>query len=324
MRRRTFIAALGGAAAWPLVARAQQPAMPVIGRIFMGAASQPDSNRAAFLSGLNEMGFYVGHNVSFEYRTADGQTDRLPALIADLVQRKVDLIFGNAAVALAAKEATSTIPIVFVTTADPVSIGLVASFNHPGGNVTGVLLRAGAEATAKLIELVHELLPATTTVGMLNNPKFLDTGPDTAAVQSATNSLGLKVVVVEATVEADLEPAMTKLVEAHVGALVIGDNLYFSSLRDRIARLAMRNKLPILAGPSFGKDGALAIYGASDFDGIRQGGIYMGRILKGEKPADLPVLQPTKFQLVVNLKTAKELKVTVPPSLLARADEVIE
>jgi putative ABC transport system substrate-binding protein len=322
MRRRTFIAALGGAATWPLVARAQQPAMPVIGRIYMGAASQPDSSRAAYLRGLNEMGFYVGHNVSFEYRTADGQTDRLPALIADLVQRKVDLIYGTAAVALAAKEATSTIPIVFVTTADPVSIGLVASFNHPGGNVTGVLLRAGAEATAKLIELVHELLPATTTIGMLTNPKFLNTG-DTAAVQTAANSLGLKVVVVEATVEADLEPAMIKLVQARVGALLIGDNIYFLSLRDRIAQLAMRNKLPILARPSFG-NGALASYGASEFDGIRQGGIYMGRILKGERPGDLPVLQPTKFQLVVNLKTAKELGVTVPPSLLARADEVIE
>lgn len=257
-------------------------------------------------------------------RAQDGQVDRLPALIADLVQRKVDLIFGTAAVALAAKEATSTIPIVFVTTADPVSIGLVASYNHPGGNVTGVLLRAGAEATAKLIELVHELLPATTRVGMLNNPMFLDAGPDTAAVQSAVNFFGLKVVFVEATVEADLEPAMTKLVQAHVGALLIGDNLYFSSLRDRIARIAMRNKLPILAGPSFGKDGALASYGASEFDGIRQGAIYMGRILKGEKPADLPVLQPTKFQLVINLKIAKELGVTVPPSLLARADEVIE
>ena len=324
MRRRTFIAALGGAVVWPLVGRTQQPAMRVIGRINMGAASQPDRNRAAFLRGLNEMGFYVGQNVSFEYRTADGQPDRLPALIADLVQRKVDLIFGTAAVALAAKEATSTIPIVFVTTADPVSIGLVASFNHPGGNVTGVLLRAGAEATAKLVELVHELLPATTTVGMLNNPNFLDTVADTTAVQSAINFFGLKVVIVEATKEADLEPAMTKLVQAHVGALLIGDNLFFSSLRDRIARLAMRNKLPILARPSFGEDGALASYGASEFDGIRQGGIYMGRILKGEKPADLPVLLPTKFQLIVNLKTAKELGVSVPPSLLARADEVIE
>jgi putative ABC transport system substrate-binding protein len=213
---------------------------------------------------------------------------------------------------------------VFVTTVDPVSTGLVPSFNHPGGNVTGVILRAGAEATAKLIELAHELLPATTTIGMLNDPNFLDTGPDTTAVQAAVNSLGLKVIVAEATVDADLESAMAKLVQAHVGAVLIGDNLYFSSLRDRIALLAMRNKLPILASPSFTDVGALVSYGASESDGIRQAGIYMGRILKGEKPADLPVLQPTKFQLVVNLKTAKELGVTVPPTLLARADEVIE
>jgi putative ABC transport system substrate-binding protein len=324
MKRRTFIAALGGAAARPLVARAQLPRIPIIGRINMGSANQPDRNREAVLRGLNDTGFFVGRNLSIEYRTTDGQADRLPALIADLVQRNVDLIYGNGAVALAAKAATSTVPIVFVTTVDPVSSGLVASFNHPGGNVTGVVLRAGAETTAKLIELVHEVLPETTTVGMLNDPKFLNINPDTAAVQAAVNSLGLKVIVAEATVEADLEPAMAKLVQAHVGAVLIGDNIYFASLRDQIAQLAMRNKLPMLGDPLFADVGALVSYGASEFDGIRQAGIYMGRILKGEKPADLPVLQPTKFQLVVNLKTAKALGLTVPPSLLARADEVIE
>jgi putative ABC transport system substrate-binding protein len=324
MNRRAFIAGLGATAAWPLVAVAQQPKIPVIGRINIGASSQPDSTRPAWVRGLNETGFFVDHNVSIEYRAADGQADRLPALIADLVQRKVDLIFGNGRVALAAKEATSTIPIVFVTTVDPVSGGVVASFNYPGGNVTGVLLRAGAEATAKLIELAHEVLPATTTVGMLIDPKSFSTRPDAAAVQAAANSLGLKVVVAEVTVEADLEPAISKLAEAHVGSFIVGDNLYFSSLRNRIAQSAMRNKLPILAGPSFADVGALVSYGASDFDGIRQAGIYMGRILKGEKPGDLPVLQPTKFALVINLNTAKELGVTVPPNLLARADEVIE
>jgi putative ABC transport system substrate-binding protein len=324
MRRRAFIAGLGSAAAWPVVARAQQQAMPVIGRINMGAASQPDSSRDAYLRGLNEVGFFVGRNVSIEYHTADGQLDRLPVLVAELVRRKVDLIYGNSAVALAAKTATSTIPIVFVTAVDPVANGLVASFNHPGGNVTGVRLRAGNETTAKLIELGHELFPADTTIGLLINPPSLDTGPTTAAVQSAANSLGFKVLVAEAAVESDFDKAMAELVKANAKALVIGDNIYFASLRDRIARLAMHNKLPILAGLAFADAGALVSYGASDFDGVRQGGIYIGRILKGEKPADLPVLQPTKFELVINLKIAKELGVAVPPTLLARADEVIE
>jgi putative ABC transport system substrate-binding protein len=274
-------------------------------------------------SGLNETGFFLGRNLLIEYRASDGQVDRLPALVADLVQRKVDLIFGNSTVAVAAKAATSTIPIVFVTSVDPVAGGIVASLNHPGGNVTGVLLRAGDEATSKLIELVHELLPATTTIGMLIDPKFLDTGPGTAAVQTAVTSLGLKVVVAEATVDADLEPTISKLAEAHVGALLIGENIYRPIFKDRIASVAMRNRLPTFGGPSFAAR-ALASYGASDFDSIRRVGIYMGRILKGEKPGELPVLLPTKFELVINLKIAKELGVTVPSTLLARADEVIE
>jgi putative tryptophan/tyrosine transport system substrate-binding protein len=323
MRRRAFIAGIGSAAAWPMMARAQQPRMPVIGRINMGAASQPDVTRASLVRGLNETGFLVGQNVAIEQRGADGQVDRLPALVANLLQRKVDLILGNTAVAVAAKAATSTIPIVFVTAADPVANGLVASFNHPGGNVTGVHLRAGDEATAKLIEVVHELLPEATTIGMLINPQYLDSGLRTAAVQAAVNSLRLKVVVAEATTETDIEPAISKLVEAQVGALLIGDNIYFVSLRDRIASIAMRDRLPIFGSPSVASN-ALASYGADDYDGLRQAGIYVGRILKGEKPRDLPVLQPTKFELVINLKTAKALGLTVPPSLLARADEVIE
>lgn len=324
MRRRTFIAGIGSAAAWPMVARAQQPRMPVVGRIYTGAASEPDRNRPAWVRGLNETGFFVDHNVLIENRTTDGQIDRVPALVADLVKGKVDLIFGNPNVAIAAKAATSTIPIVFAASSDPVAIGLVASFNHPGGNVTGVRLRAGAETTAELVELVHELLPTTTTVGMIINPQFLNnTGPGTAAVQATITSLGLKLVVAEATEEADLGPAMTKLVEAGAGALLIGDNAYFSSLRDQIARLGVRNRLPLFGAPWFAA-GTLASYGADDFDSMRQAGIYMGRILKGEKPADLPVLQPTKFQLVINLKTAKALGLIVPPQILARADEVIE
>jgi ABC-type uncharacterized transport system substrate-binding protein len=321
MMRREFIAQLSSAAAWPVVARAQ-PRIPVIGRINLGALSQPDTTRAAWVRGLNDTGFFIDQIVSIEYRVADGNMDRLPSLVADLIHRKVDLIFGAASVAIAAKAATSTIPIVFVTGGDPVAGGVVASFNHPGGNVTGVVLRGGDEITAKLIELVHELLPETTTIGMLIDSKFLYTGSDKAAVQAAVTSLGLKLVVAEATVEADLEDAISKLVDAHVGALLIGDNIYLFSLRDQIASIAMRNKLPIFSGLLF--PGALASYGANDFDGFREAGIYMGRILKGEKPRDLPVLLPTKFELILNLKTAKALGVTVPPTLLARADEVIE
>jgi putative tryptophan/tyrosine transport system substrate-binding protein len=322
MRRREFVAGLGSAAAWPVVTRGQQSAMPVIGRVNLGALSQPDSTRAAWVRGLNDTGFFIDQNVSIEYRAADGQMDRLPSLVADLIQRKVDLIYGAAPVAIAAKAATSSIPIVFVTGGDPVASGVVASFNHPGGNVTGVVLRGGDEVTAKLIELVHELLPDTTTIGVLFDPKFINTGRDMAAVRAAVSSLGLEVVAAEATNEADLESAIAKLVEAGAGSLLIGDNIYLFSLRDQIASIAMRNKLPIFTGPLF--PGALASYGANDFDGLRQAGTYMGRILKGDKPRDLPVLLPTKFELVINLKVAKALGLTVPPTLLARADEVIE
>jgi putative ABC transport system substrate-binding protein len=322
--RRAFIAGLGGAAVWPVVARSQQSRIPVIVHIDMGAATQSaESTSAAWVRGLNDTGFFVDHDVSIETRIANGQVDRLPALVAELVQRKVDLIYGNSSVAVAAKAATSTIPIVFVTATDPIANGLVTRFNHPGGNVTGVRLRAGDETTAKLIELVHELLPAVTTIGLLINPQSLDTGPTMAAVQSSANSLALKVVVAEAATQSDFEQAMAKLVEANAGALVIGDNRYFASVRDRIAQLAMRNQLPIFAATWFAAS-ALASYGADEVDVVRQAGIYMGRILKGEKPGDLPVLQPTKFELVINLKIAKEFGVTVPPSLLARADGVIE
>ena len=326
MRRREFIAALGSAAAWPVVAGAQQPRMPVIGAIDMGASRQSDDSvRAAWIAGLNDTGFFVDRNVSIETHSANGQVDRLPALVAEFVQRRVALIYGNSDVAAAAKAATSTIPIVFVAPADPVIGGLVKSLNHPGGNVTGVRLRAGVEISAKLIELVHEVLPATTTIGMLNDPKNEQVQMDAeiAEVQAAATSLGLKVVLTETTTEGDLELAIAKVVKAGAGALLIGNTQYLYSLRDQIVRVAMRDRVPIFAGPWLAF-GALLSYGASELDLIRQAGIYMGRILKGEKPADLPVLQPTKFQLIVNLKTAKELGVTVPPSLLARADKVIE
>jgi putative ABC transport system substrate-binding protein len=299
--------------------------MRVIGRINVGAATEPDWSRAALLSGLNETGFFIDRNVSIEFRTADGQVERLPVLAKELVEQKVDLIYGNLSVAIAAKAATGTIPIVFATTTDPVAAGVVNSFNRPGGNVTGVRMRAGYEATAKLVEFIHELLPAATAIGMLIDPNFPDARPDTRAVEAAVQSLGLQVVIAQATTEPEIESAITRLAEAHVRAILIGDNAYFSSLRDRIAALATRCALPIFAGfRSFVVAGAVASYGASDYDGIRQAGIYAGRILKGANPADLPVIQPTKFELVLNPKVASSFGITIPQTILARADEVIE
>jgi putative ABC transport system substrate-binding protein len=324
MKRREFIVALGGAAAWPVIVRGQQPAMPVIGRILMRPAT-PDFSLDAFARGLNEAGYFVGSNVSIDTRSADGQADRLPALAADMVQRKVAVIYGPLTAALAAKAATSTIPIVFVTTTDPLAAGAVASFNRPGGNVTGVRLRAGEEGTKKTIELAHELLPAATTIGKVINPNFVDAESEVTEFEAAAQSLGLRVVLARAAREGEFETAIASLAEARVGVLLLHENEMFYSLRASIIAMAARYALPVIASaPAFAVAGGLASYGADVSEVFRQSGVYVGRILKGEKPADLPVLQPTKFDLVINLKTAKALGLTVPPSLLARADEVIE
>jgi len=329
MNRREAITALGGVAAtWPLVARAQQPAMPVVGALYSVSAAQWTDNMAGFRQGLSETGFVEGRNVAIEYRWADNQVDRMPAMAADLVSRKVAVIVvGGAFTGVrATMAATHTIPIVLTTATDPVKTGLVASLNRPGGNVTGATFM-GDQLVPKQIELLHEVLPAAIRIAVLVNPSNPATSQD--AIQGAgeaASRLGLEIIVVSASTEPEIEKAFASAIEQHAAALIFND-AYFASRIAQIAALGLRHALPI-ATPPVGQTastaGVLLSYGANTSDTYRQVGGYVGRILKGEKPADLPVLQPTKFQLIVNLKTAKALGLTIPESFLVRADEVIE
>jgi putative ABC transport system substrate-binding protein len=324
MRRRNFLRVLGGAAAaWPLAARAQQPALPVIG--FLRSTSLADATGlvTAFRQGLKEAGFVEGQNVAIEFRSAEDHLDRLPALVADLLRRPVAVIVGNNNSAIVAKAATTAIPIVFATGTDPVQEGLVASLNRPGGNVTGVSFLSGLLG-AKRLELLRQLVPKATTIGVLVNPK-----PDTEAerrdVQAAALALGLQLIILDVSSDRDIETAFATFVQRGASALLVGTGAFLFSNRERIVALAARHSLP--AGHNDRDSvvaGGLMSYATSIPDAYRQAGIYTGRILKSEKPADLPVMQATKFEFVINLKTAKALGLTVPPSLLARADEVIE
>jgi putative ABC transport system substrate-binding protein len=328
LRRRQFITLLGSAATWPilwpLAARAQQAALPVIG--LLGGIDVDHRSLDAFQQGLGETGFISGKNVAIEYRSAAGQYDRLPALAADLVLRRVNVMLatGGSPSALAAKAASTTIPIVFVIGADPVKLGLVASINRPGGNITGVSFLINA-LVAKRLELLRELLPQARTIGLLVNTASPNTASDTRDVQAAADMLGRTVDVVNASNDNDFDPAFASLARRRADALFVFPDPFLFSRVDRIVALSARHALPAIYDRREAVDaGGLVSYGTSLSDAHRQAGVYIGRILKGDKPVDLPVMQPTKFELVINLKTAKALGLTVPPSLLATADEVIE
>jgi putative ABC transport system substrate-binding protein len=327
MNRRDFITLLGGAAAvWPLSARAQQQTMPVIG--FLSSRSKDDSasHVGAFRQGLQEAGYVESQNVAIEYRWADGQYDRLPPLASELVARRVTVIAaaGGNVSGLAAKTATGTIPIVFIVGDDPVKLGLVSSFNRPGSNATGMSVFT-TELGAKRLELLLEVLPRASIIGLLINPNYQGAVAEAVAVQAAGRDIGRQILVLNASSERDIDTVFANLTRQHVDALLIDADALFVSRRDHLVTLVAQHSMPAIYDlREFAAAGGLISYGTSLTDAYRRLGIYVGRILKGEKSADLPVMQPTKFELVINLKTAKALGLEVPPTLLARADEVIE
>jgi putative ABC transport system substrate-binding protein len=327
MRRRDLIALLGSAAvAWPVGARAEQPAIPVIGFLSSGSPNAYAGRVAGFRKGLNEWGYIEGQDVAIEFRWAQGQYDRLPVFAADLVSQKVAVIVssGGDVAALSAKAATSSIPIVTVSGTDPVKAGLVASFNRPGGNITGASFVA-TELESKRLELLHEMVPSAAVIGILINPTNPAAESRSKDLQIAARTLERNIHIVSASSESDLEKAFETFIEQRVGALLVSTDSFFTSQRDRLIALAARHALPTMySWREFVESGGLANYGPIINEVYRQAGIYTARILKGEKPADLPFLRPTKFELVINLRTATALGLTIPPLTLARADEVIE
>jgi ABC-type uncharacterized transport system substrate-binding protein len=329
MRRREFISLLGGAAAvWPFVARAQQTAMPVVGWLNSGPAGDPFfmSLASAFRAGLKDAGYVEGQNIAIDFRWGEGQYSRLPTLAAELVAKRVDVIMaGGPPAALAAKAATQTIPIIFTSGDDPVRLGLVTSLSRPGGNATGANLFDN-EIEAKRLGLLRELVPgATTTIGVLLNPKVSSFDAQSRDVREAARVGGFKVIVLAAASTEEINEAFTTFAQAHAAALLIGADPYLLGARKQQIALAAHQSIPAMfSGRAAAADGGLISYGINFADGYRQAAMYVGRVLKGEKPGDLPVLRPTKFELVINLKTAKTLGLTIPSGVMAIADEVIE
>jgi ABC-type uncharacterized transport system substrate-binding protein len=326
MKRREFITLLGaGAAAWPLAARAQQQAMPVIGFITGGSLAALHQQVAGFREGIKETGYVEGQNVTVELHSVEGQLDRFPSLVSDLVRRPVTVLAVTSSTgARAAKQATSTIPIVFSIGEDPVATGIVDSLNRPGGNITGVYqFTAGLEA--KRLGLLHEMVPKVTTMAVLVNPNFPASETQLRDVQEAAPRLGVQLIVVRANVESDFDAAFATLVQHHAGALLVCASPFFNTRRQQLVVLAARHAVPaIYEWRDFAVAGGLMSYGTNLTEAYRQAGVYAGRILKGAKPADLPVVQSTKFEFVINLNTAKALGIDVPPGLSSMADEIIE
>jgi putative ABC transport system substrate-binding protein len=324
MRRRTFIALVGASLAQPLAALAQRT-KPVVGYLGSGSADDQQNLVAATLQGLKEAGFTAGENVAVEFRWADGHYERLPALAEELVKRPVSLIIaaGGSDPGRAAKAATSTIPIVFITAADPIKAGLVANLNRGEGNVTGISM-IGSTLEAKRLELLHEMLPQA-SIGVMINPGYPAANAQAQEVEEAVRRLGIKVSVINVGTPADMDAAFAKFAEQKVGAVLACNDPFYGSDRTHIAALALRYKLPAMSfRREFAEVGGLVSYGAQFAEGYRQTGIYAGKILSGAKPADLPVMQPTKFELVINLKTAKAIGLAISETFLLRADEVIE
>jgi putative ABC transport system substrate-binding protein len=327
MRRREFISLIGGVAAtWPLAGQAQQPTLPVVGFVNIASAKDYAPQSSAFLKGLSEAGYVDGRNVVVEFHWAEGRIDRLPAVMADLVRRQVAVIAATSTeVTIAAKAANTTIPIVFETASDPVRLGLVAQLNRPGGNVTGIT-SVNVEIAPKRLQLLHELVPTASVTALLvnpANPRLAET--NIKQFQTAARALGLELHVLNASTERDFDGVFAKLIQLRAGGLIIGPDSFFTSRNEQLAALTVRHAVPaIYHNRSFAAAGGLLSYGAETADAYRLTGIYVGRVLKGEKPADLPVQQATKVELYINLKTAKALGITIPNTLIGRADEVFE